>query len=397
MREAMPMQDEMTIDERRKYVKLMYPRYQKANRQERSRLLTEMEQVTKQHRKHLIRLLNGESLERKKRRTSRSRTYGVEVERVVLLIWESLDYICAKRLTPNLLSMGKHLARFGVVSLTAEVEEQLQTMSTSTVERLLGKYRSRKGRLPRKGPQRANQATKGVPMGRIAWDRAEPGHFEVDLVHHCGESAAGEYGHTLQLIDVATGWSERVLLLGRGQQAMEQAFRHVLARLPFAVKELHPDNGTEFFNAHLVRFWKEKVTGVHLSRSRPYHKNDNRNVEQKNDTLVRQYFGTLRLDTPEQLEAVNALYERMWLYYNLFQPVMHLSEKTVEGDKVRRKWDDAQTPYQRVLATGVLSQEQQARLQTLYEHTNPRQLREEIYAGLAALWEGAMPHRETAA
>jgi len=397
MREAMPMQDEMTIDERRKYVKLMYPRYQKANRQERSRLLTEMEQVTKQHRKHLIRLLNGESLERKKRRTSRSRTYGVEVERVVLLIWESLDYICAKRLTPNLLSMGKHLARFGVVSLTAEVEEQLQTMSTSTVERLLGKYRSRKGRLPRKGPQRANQATKGVPMGRIAWDIAEPGHFEVDLVHHCGESAAGEYGHTLQLIDVATGWSERVLLLGRGQQAMEQAFRHVLARLPFAVKELHPDNGTEFFNAHLVRFWKEKVTGVHLSRSRPYHKNDNRNVEQKNDTLVRQYFGTLRLDTPEQLEAVNALYERMWLYYNLFQPVMHLSEKTVEGDKVRRKWDDAQTPYQRVLATGVLSQEQQARLQTLYEHTNPRQLREEIYAGLAALWEGAMPHRETAA
>ena len=104
----MPMQDEMTIDERRKYVKLMYPRYQKANRQERSRLLTEMEPVTKQHRKHLIRLLNGESLERKKRRTPRSRTYGVEVERVVLLIWESLDYICAKRLTPNLLSMGKH-------------------------------------------------------------------------------------------------------------------------------------------------------------------------------------------------------------------------------------------------------------------------------------------------
>ncbi len=119
--------------------------------------------------------------------------------------------------------------------------------------------------------------------------------------------------------------------------------------------------------------------------------------EQKKDTLVRQYFGELRLDTPEQIAAGNALYERMWLYYNLFQPVMHLSEKTVEGDKVRRKWDDAQTPYQRVLATGVLSQEQQARLQTLYEHTNPRQLREEIYAGLAALWEGAMPHRETAA
>src|ERR1700694_1509514 len=130
------------------------------------------------------------------------------------------------------------------------------------------------------------------------------------------------------------------------------------------------------------RFWQEKVTGVHLSRSRPYHKNDNRNVEQKNDTLVRQYFGELRLETAEQSAAANRLYERMWLYYNLFQPVMHLSEKTVEGDKVRRKWDQAQTPYQRLLATGVLSREQQERLNEIYEQTNPLLLRKEIYTGL---------------
>ena len=115
------------------------------------------------------------------------------------------------------------------------------------------------------------------------------------------------YGYTLQLIDVVTGWSERVMLLGRGQQARERAFTQVIARLPFAVKELHPDNGTEFFNQHLVRFWKEQVTGVTLSRSRPYQKNDTRNVEQKNDTLVRQYFGQLRLDTPSQVAAGNAL------------------------------------------------------------------------------------------
>jgi hypothetical protein len=191
--------------------------------------------------------------------------------------------------------------------------------------------------------------------------------------------------------------SERVMLLGRGYQAMEAAFTQVLERLPFAVKELHPDNGTEFFNFHLVRFWKERVTGVKLSRSRPYQKNDNRNVEQKNDTLVRQYFGKLRLDTAEQIAAGNALYERMWLYYNVFQPVMHLKEKTVEGDKVRRKWDEAQTPSQRLLATRVLSQEQQERLQALYEQTNPLLLRKEIYAGLAALWDGALAQNGTAA
>lgn len=387
----------MTIDERRKYVKLMEPRYRKAKRKERSQLLSEMEQVSKLHRKHLIRLLNGESLERKKRSTPRSRTYGLEVERVVLRVWESLDYICAERLTPSLLRTAKHLASFGSLVLTAEVESQLTTISPATVQRLLRKNRARKARLPRTGPHRANQLTKGVPMGRIPWDTPDPGHFETDLVHHGGESASGEYGYTLQLIDVVTGWSERVMLLGRGQQAMERAFTQVIARLPFAVKELHPDNGTEFFNHHLVRFWKEQVTGVTLSRSRPYQKNDNRNVEQKNDTLVRQYFGQLRLDTPEQVAAGNALYERMWLYYNLFQPVMHLTEKIVEGDKVRRKWDQAQTPYQRLLATRVLSPEQQERLNALYEQTNPLLLREEIYTGLAVLWDTALAQNETAA
>lgn len=393
----MPTRDEMTIDERRKYVNLMSERYRKAKRKERSQLLSEMEQVSKLHRKHLIRLLNGESLERKKRSTSRGRTYGVEVERVVLRVWESLDYICAERLTPSLGRIAKHLANFGALVLTAEVESQLATISPATVERMLRKNRARKARLPRKGPYRANQVTKGVPMGRIPWDTSDPGHFETDLVHHGGESASGEYGHTLQLIDVATGWSERVMLLGRGYQAMAVAFTQVLERLPFAVKELHPDNGTEFFNYHLVHFWKERVSGVHLSRSRPYQKNDNRHVEQKNDTLVRQYFGELRLDTPEQIAAGNALYERMWLYYNLFQPVMHLTEKTVEGDKVRRKWDEAQTPYQRLLATGVLSPEQQERLQALYEQTNPLLLREEIYTGLAAIWDAALAQNGTAA
>jgi IS30 family transposase len=227
--------------------------------------------------------------------------------------------------------MAQHLAGFGLVVLTAEVESHKAPISCATVERMVRKNRARKARLPRPGPHRANQVTKGVPMGRIPWNTPDPGHFETDLVHHGGESASGEYGYTLQLIDVTTGWSERVMLLGRGQLAMERAFTQVLERLPKAVKELHPDNGTEFFNYHLVRFWKERVSGVTLSRSRPYQKNDNRNVEQKNDTLVRHYFGELRLETAEQIAAGNALYERMWLYYNLFQPVRHRARKNRRG------------------------------------------------------------------
>src|SRR6266566_1951075 len=391
------MAEEMTIDERRKYVKLMAMRYQKGTRKERSQLLTEMEQVTSLHRKHLIRLLHGASLERKKRQTPRKRTYGLEIERVVLRVWESLDYICAERLTPTLVKTATHLATFGVLLLTAEVESQLATISVATVERMLRKHRSRKVRLSRPGPRRANQVTKDVPMKRIPWQTSEPGHFEVDLVHHSGDSTLGEYAHTLQLIDVATGWIERVMLAGRSYQAMREAFEQVNQRLPFAIKELHPDNGPEFFNWHLVRYWKEKVSGVHLSRSRPYHKNDNRNVEQKNDTLVRQYFGTLRLETPEQITAGNRLYEQMWVYYNLFQPVMHLVAKTVVDGKVRRSWDEAKTPFERLQASGVLSQAQQQRLQALYEQTNPWHLREAIYEGLALLWEQAAVSDGTAA
>src|SRR6266536_277069 len=346
--QAMPIEEKMTLNERRKYLKLMKPRYELAGRAERTKLLSEMEMVTGMHRKSLTRLLHEPSLERKKRSTPRSNTYGLDVERVIVQVWESLDYICAERLTPALLATAVHLERFGVVHLTDELQGQLVSISRATVERLLNKHRSDRLRLSQKGPQRANQVSKNVPMGRLPWNIKEPGHFEVDLVHHCGTSTAGDYLHTLQMVDVATGWSERVAIFGRGQQAMETGFRLILSRLPFAVLELHPDNGSEFFNHHLIRFWGEEITGLQLSRSRPYQKNDNRIAEQKNDSLVRQYFGDLRLDRPEQVQVINTLYEQMWCYYNLFQPVLHLSDKSIVDGKVRRKRDQAQTPYIRL-------------------------------------------------
>lgn len=393
----MPKEDAMTVSERRTYLKRMYARYVLAKRAERGRLLSEMEQVTGLHRKSLTRLMQAGNLERKKRTKQRARTYGLEVERIIVKVWESRDYICAERLTPGLLKMAQHLARFEPLGLTSQVQEQLATISRATVARILRKHRAQRRRLPQKGAERANAATQGVPMGRIPWDIEEPGHFEVDLVYHSGETTAGLHGHTIQLIDVATGWSERVAVLGRSQRAMEAGFERILERLPFPVKQLHPDNGSEFFNHHLVGYWKDKVSGLQLSRSRPWHKNDNRMVEQKNDTLVREYLGDLRLDTPEQIAALNALYEQMWLYYNLFQPVLHLCEKTMVGDKVRRKWDAAKTPYERLLESAVLSAEQQTRLQQLYEQTNPLQLREVLYRHLEAIWQSALPTPNSAA
>lgn len=241
-------------------------------------------------------------------------------------------------------------------------------------------------RLPRAATERTNALRAQVPTERISWRTLTPGHFEVDLVHHSGPSVHGEYGHTLQLIDVATGWSERVMVLGRSQRAMEAGFRQVVARLPFPIRELHPDNGSEFFNGHLHRFFGETITGLRLSRSRPFHKNDNRYVEQKNATLVRQYLGFARLDTPEHLSQANALYDYLWTYYNLFQPVMHLADKEFVDGRVRRRWDKAQTPYQRLLASGVLDEAAAAALAHRYWDTNPRALRRQIYQQLDQLW-----------
>ena len=222
--------DEMTIDERRKYLKRMRPRYERAERSGRSVLLSEMEQVTGLHRKSLLRLLHAPSLERRPRTRQRGRTYGAPVEWVVVKVWESLDFICAERLTPTLVETARHLAHFGVLTLPPPVEAQLAQISEASVARLLARHRTARLRLPRGGPERANSATRDVPMTRIPWDTTEPGHCEVDLVHHAGASTAGEYAHTLQLVDVATGWSERVALPNRGQRAMEAAFRTVFTR-----------------------------------------------------------------------------------------------------------------------------------------------------------------------
>jgi hypothetical protein len=348
-------------------------------------LLDEMEAMTGLHRKSLLRLLRPDGLTRSPRTQQRGRAYGPAVDDALRVIWESLDYVCAERLTPGLVPTARLLAQHGELVLPPALEAQLGPISVATVQRHLTRLAQDTPRLPRKRPGAANRVARAIPMRRIPWDEAEPGHFEVDLVHHSGPSTAGEYLHTLQLIDVATGWSERVAVLGRSYRHMAAGFEQVLQRLPFPVRELHPDNGPEFLNDHLVRFWGDRVPGLALSRSRPYHKNDNRFVEQKNDTLVRAYFGNARLDTPAEGAALNMLYERMWLYYHLFQPVLHLVAKTVQGTQVQRRWDTAQTPYERVAATPALSLATRARLDALYQATNPRALRREIYTRIEAL------------
>jgi hypothetical protein len=393
----MSADETMTIDERRKYLKRMKRRYAKAPRAERSQLLDEMMYVTNLNRKTLIRLLAGD-LERKRRRRQRGRSYGAAVEAALPVLAKTLGDICAERMTPHLVTTAQQLARHGSLQVSAELLEQLGRISVSTVRRRLARLEQDAPRLAAPRPKASNPCLKQAPMGRIPWDQATPGHFEVDLVHHCGPAASGEYVHTLQLIDVNTGWSERYALLGRSYRVMADAFCGCLQRLPFAIVELHPDNGSEFFNQHLLHFLAHRVPNLHLSRSRPYQKNDNRFVEQKNASLVRAYLGDIRLDTVAHTQLLNQIYDKMWLYYNFFQPVMRLHEKrmvmTAQGtQRLKRIYDRPRPPFDRLCESDAISATLRADLETLRDQTNPLQLVEEIQAALEALFDlpGATP------
>ena len=261
--------EKMTIDERRKYLRVMKERYVKAGRKARKQLLDEMEAVTGLDRKTLIRLMKG-SLQREPWSRERGTIYGVQVDDALRVIYESSDYICAERLTPNLAWPACHLATHGELEVTPVLLEQLEAISVSTVERRLQRIRQDQPRLPRPKPKPGSKLLQGIPMLRLPWAIAVPGHFETDLVHHCGDSASDEYGCTLQMIDVATVWSERRAVLGRSYLVMEDAFHSILARLPFPVLQIRPDNGSEFFNHRMLRFWGDVVQGVTISRSRPF-------------------------------------------------------------------------------------------------------------------------------
>lgn len=386
----MSNQEKMTVDEKRKYLRIVKPRYKQAGRNEKGQLLDEMESVTGLDRKSLIRLMN-DSLRRKPRSRQRDKTYGPAVDDALRVIYESFDGICSERLTPNLVWMAQNLERHDELTTTPELLEQLGQVSISTVARRLAHLRQDQPRLPRKKPRARNPLLKNIPMLRLPWNLREPGRFETDLVHHCGPSASGEYVCTLQMIDVLTGWSERWAVLGRSYLVMEYAFRGILHRLPFPVIEIHPDNGSEFLNHHMLRFWGDIVQHVTISRSRPYHKNDNPRVEQKNSTLVRAYLGDDRIDSVAQTLALNALYDDMWIYYNLFQPVMHLTGKEVTREdgrpvRVKRRYDDAATPFDRLCQTEAILPEHRDQLSALRDATNPRRLRQEIYDAIEQIF-----------
>lgn len=362
------------------------PAYMKASKAEKGRILDQFCAATKYNRKYAVGLMNHGAADPKGNRRGRHRRYGQDVIAALAKIWEISGHLCGKRLQPFLPELVDALERHGELRLSADVKGKLLQMSASTIDRRLARARQR---LPLHGRTTTKPGTllkSAIPIRTFAdWDDARPGFLEVDLVAHCGETTSGEYLHTLSAIDVATRWFEPYALPNRGQAATLAGVKNIRSRLPFRLCGLDSDSGSEFINYHMFGYCQDE--GITFTRSRPFKKNDQAYVEQKNWSPIRQVIGYGRYESPEALAMLQSIYQDLRLLVNFFQPVMKLKSKVRTGSKVRKTYEKAQTPYQRVLASPEIEQRVKDELTALYLTLNPAELRRQMSAKLKQLWK----------
>jgi hypothetical protein len=328
-------------------------RYARAGRAEKGQILDEFVATTGYHRKWAIGLLRHGPPPARAGHGGRPRVYSAVVVGALRQVWEASGELCGKRLAPFLGEFVPALEAEGVLALEPAVREPLLQMSAATIDRRLHPFRlARQQGLGTTKP--GTLLKQQVPIQTYTpWDEQRPGFVEIDLVAHCGTSTAGHYLNTLTVTDVATGWTECAAVWGKGQAAVFGALEHVRDCLPMPLLGIASDNGSEFLNAHLVRWCKDEQ--LTFTRSRPYWKNAQAHVEQKNWSVVRKLLGYDRYETQAELALLQRLYQWRRRWTNHWQPVLKLIGKERVGAQVRKKYDRAQTPYRRVLASGVLA------------------------------------------
>lgn len=375
----------MTKNGKRELVEAIRTRYRQASKAEKTRILNEFVHNTGYHRKYAIRLLKQRVERKRQKKVGRRKEYQGEVVVALIKIWVICDRICSKRLHPFLPEMVEVLERQGELVLPPETKQSLLKMSRATIDRCLQPERHR----PRRGLSTTKPGTllkQAIPVRTFTeWDDARPGFMEIDLVAHCGDSTHGEYLNTLTTVDVATGWTECLSLANRSQRQVSAAIIRLCQQLPFPLLGIDSDNDSAFINDNLYRYCKkEEIT---FTRSRPYKKNDQAHVEQKNWSVVRRLIGYDRYESPEALVLLETIYEDLRLYVNFFQPVLKLIGKHRGGSKLTKKYDTARTPYQRVLESPDVAEEDKKKLRELYLTLNPVTLRRRIDDNVERLWQ----------
>jgi transposase InsO family protein len=367
----------MSVKSRREYVAVMRERYRRAKtRQEKTQLLAELESTCGYHRKYAIRLLRSEGDLVKPRRVRRRQLLYEASLPVIQLAWEALDYPCAERLHPVLLATAELLAAHGELVLTAEVRQQLSSISRATLARRLAELPTPKPRRMFSKPKPGSLLHSEIPLGRYDWDEQKPGALEIDLVEHNGGSSSGHYAYTLNVVDIVTGWSRRRAILGRSQVAVHSALTELHSDWPYAVWGLHSDNGAEFISKNLTSFARRH--SLEFTRSRPYRKNDNAHVEQRNRQFVRDIVGYARYDTPQHVTWLNEVYAILDVYANFFLPTRRIIAKTRTGARVRKTYDQAATPFDRACTAGAINPTTEAKLRAWIQTQNPLALRRKL-------------------
>lgn len=375
----------MTGTGKRELLEAVRPRYHRANKQERTRILDEFVANTGYHRKYAIRLLKQGAKKQRQKKPGKSKVYHGQVVLALIKIWAICGQICSRRLHPFLPEMVDILERHGELKLSEEVRQLLLRMSRATLDRCLQSARQQ----PRRGLSTTKPGTllkQAIPVRTFAdWQDTRPGFVEIDLVAHCGDSTHGEYLNTLNVVDLATGWSECLVLANRSQRQVSAAIERLRQRLPFPLLGIDSDNDSAFINDNLYRYCQsQKIT---FTRSRPYKKNDQAHVEQKNWSVVRRLIGYDRYASDPALQLFETIYQDWRLYVNFFQPVLKLVDKRRVGSKVIKTYDTARTPYQRVLESPAVTEHTKQQLRQLYLTLNPVLLRQRIDENLAKLWQ----------
>lgn len=389
---------EISTGARRELVQAICGRYRSVSPEDKSRILDEFVALTGYHRKHAIRVLNGVSETPVSTKRGRLRLYDEAVREALIVCWEASDRICGKRLKPLLPVLLPALERHGHVSLDPIVRERLLAVSASTIDRMLSGARASSGRRIRAKTTPA--VRRSVPVRTFAdWHDPLPGFLEIDLVVHCGESMGGSFASTLVLTDIASGWTECIALLVREGSLVVEALERLRLALPFPLRGVDSDNGSEFVNELLVTFCRDR--GIEFTRSRPYRKNDQAWVEQKNGSVVRRLVGYGRLEGLAAAEALSRLYSASRLFVNFFQPSFKLAEKTRVGARVSKKYHAPETPCARLLASDAIADSMKDRLRAILTTLDPLRLLDEIrtvqhhLAGLAAGERvHVLPHRD---
>jgi hypothetical protein len=374
----------MSHHSRQELLEAARPRYAQAKRNEKTVILDELVANSGYNRKYAITLLRHprEAAVRRKRRGKRR--YTLPVQAALIAVWRSSNCICGKRLVPCMEMFLSALERHDELAVDADTRRLLLEISAATADRLLHHERQSK----RRGLGTTKPGTllkKSIPIRTFAdWDDKRPGFFEADLVAHCGNSTAGDFVHTLMLVDVATGWTDFEPLLHKSQKAVTAAIDRIRRRLPYPMLGLDSDNGAEFINGTLARYCT--LHHITFTRSRPYKKNDQPYVEQKNWSVVRRMVGYDRYEGPRAARQMEVLYDYLRPYVNYFQPLMKITAKKRIGSHLYKQYDTARTPYQRVLDVPEASVESKAQLQEQYLSLNPAAQLRHIYQLQEQLW-----------